>query len=33
VLTLAKISGHRDANLLLNVYYRETEAAIAARLK
>ncbi len=33
VLTLAKISGHRDANLLLNVYYRETAADIAARLK
>lgn len=32
VLTLARISGHRDANLLLRVYYRESAAEIAARL-
>ncbi|WP_349540413.1 site-specific integrase [Sagittula sp. NFXS13] len=31
-LTLAKISGHRDLKLLLNVYYRESAADIAARL-
>lgn len=33
VMTLAKISGHKDLNLLLNTYYRETPAQIAARLK
>lgn len=32
VLTLARISGHRDANLLLRVYYRESAQEIAARL-
>lgn len=32
VLTLAKISGHRDVNLLLARYYRESAAQIAARL-
>lgn len=32
VLTLAKISGHRDLNLLMRVYYRESAAQIAARL-
>jgi len=32
VLTLAKISGHRDVKVLANVYYRETAEQIAARL-
>jgi integrase len=32
VLTLARISGHRDLSLLLRVYYRETAEEIAARL-
>jgi integrase len=32
VMTLAKISGHKNINLLLNTYYRETAAQIAARL-
>jgi integrase len=32
VLTLARISGHRDLSLLLNVYYREAAADVAARL-
>ena len=32
VLTLAKISGHRDINLLSRVYYRITAAQIALRL-
>ena len=32
VLTLARISGHRDLNFLLRVYYRETAEQIAARL-
>lgn len=32
VMTLARISGHRDLSLLLQVYYRETAADIAARL-
>lgn len=32
VLTLARISGHKDANLLLSVYYRESASDIAARL-
>ena len=32
VMTLARISGHRDLALLLRVYYRETPAQIAARL-
>ena len=33
VQTLAKISGHRDLNLLLNVYYRVTSAEISAQLE
>lgn len=32
VMTLAKISGHKDLSLLQSVYYRETAAQIAARL-
>lgn len=32
VLTLAKISGHRDVKVLANVYYRESAEQIAARL-
>ena len=32
VMTLAKISGHRDLRILLNVYYRITPAEIADRL-
>lgn len=32
VMTLARISGHKDINLLFNTYYRETEEDIAARL-
>ena len=32
VLTLARISRHRDINLLYRVYYRETASQIAARL-
>lgn len=32
VLTLARISGHKDLKLLMRVYYRESSAAIAARL-
>lgn len=32
VMTLAKISGHRDLKILLNTYYRETAADIAGRL-
>ncbi|RAP42835.1 integrase [Rhodovulum viride] len=32
VMTLAKISGHRDLSILLNVYYRENAASIAQRL-
>ena len=32
VMTLARISGHRDVSLLLNVYFRESAAQIAARL-
>lgn len=32
VMTLARISGHRDVSLLLNVYYRESEEAISARM-
>ncbi len=32
VLTLAKISGHRDVNLLSRVYYRESASQIASRL-
>lgn len=31
-MTLAKISGHRDLSILLNVYYREDAASIARRL-
>ena len=29
VLTLAKISGHRDLKILLNTYYRESMEAVA----
>lgn len=32
VMTLAKISGHKNINLLLNTYYRETAEQIASRL-
>lgn len=32
VLTLAKISGHRDLNVLMDSYYRETAEQISARL-
>lgn len=32
VMTLARISGHRDLRQLLNAYYRETAEQIAARL-
>ena len=32
VMTLAKISGHRDISILQNTYYRETAADIAKRL-
>lgn len=32
VMTLARISGHRDLRLLLNTYYRESAEEIAARL-
>jgi integrase len=32
VLTLAKISGHKDVSLLSNTYYRESAEDIAARL-
>jgi integrase len=32
VMTLARISGHRDLNMLLKAYYRESAADIAARL-
>lgn len=32
VMTLAKISGHRDLRILQNTYYRESAADIAARL-
>lgn len=32
VMTLAKISGHKNINELFNTYYRESEEAIAARL-
>lgn len=32
VMTLARISGHKDLNLLLSTYYRESTASIAARL-
>ncbi len=32
VMTLARISGHRDLNMLLNTYYRETAADIAKRM-
>lgn len=33
VLTLAKISGHKDLRILQNAYYRETAEQIASRLK
>ena len=32
VMTLARISGHKDINILLNTYYRESARDIAARL-
>ena len=32
VLTLAKISRHKDLSLLMNTYYRESEEEIAARI-
>lgn len=32
VMTLSKISGHKDVRILVNAYYRETAAQIAARL-
>lgn len=32
VMTLAKISGHKNINELFNTYYREDEADVAARL-
>jgi integrase len=32
VMTLAKISGHKDLKMLLDTYYRETAEQIAARL-
>ena len=32
VLTLAKISGHRDLRILSNTYYRESAEDIAQRL-
>lgn len=32
VMTLARISRHKDLSLLLNVYYRETAESISARL-
>lgn len=32
VMTLAKISGHKDLRMLQNVYYRESSEEIAARL-
>ena len=31
-MTLAKISGHKDLKMLLDVYYRESAKDIAARL-
>jgi integrase len=31
-MTLAKITGHKDVNILLNTYYRETAEDIAGRL-
>lgn len=33
VMTLAKISGHKDVNMLLKVYYRVTAEDIASRLR
>jgi integrase len=33
VLQLAKISGHKDINLLSNTYYRETAESIGSRLR
>ena len=32
VMTLARISGHRNINMLYNTYYRESAADVAARL-
>jgi len=33
VMTLARISRHKDLRILLNTYYRESAEDIAARLK
>lgn len=33
VMTLAKISGHKDINLLSNTYYRESAESIGSRLR
>jgi integrase len=33
VMTLAKISGHRDVNLLLSTYYRDSPESIGSRLR
>lgn len=33
VMTLAKISGHKDVNLLLSTYYRESPESIGSRLR
>lgn len=33
VMTLAKVSGHRDVNMLLNTYYRESAESIGLRLR
>jgi len=33
VLTLARISGHRDLNVLMKAYYRETSQDVAKRLR
>jgi integrase len=32
VMTLAKISGHKDLSILQNTYYRESAEDIAARI-
>ena len=32
VMTLAKISGHKDLRMLQNVYYRESPEEIAQRI-
>jgi integrase len=33
VMTLAKVSGHKDINILLNTYYREGAESIGSRLR